>query len=168
MGIIRRAEDLRRDVILREPGVSSMRALIQRVSSAAVEVDGKEIARIGRGVVVLLGVGQGDGQAQVQDLVEKIANLRIFEDPQGKMNLSILDIDGAALVVSQFTLYADTAKGRRPSFVGAAAPTLAESLVSRFAELLAAQGVSTQTGNFGAHMLVEINNDGPVTIWLEK
>ncbi|MCL5428397.1 MAG: D-aminoacyl-tRNA deacylase [Chloroflexi bacterium] len=145
-----------------------MRALIQRVSSAAVKVDGKEVARIGRGLVVLLGVGPGDGEPQVQYLVEKIANLRIFEDPQGKMNLSLLDVRGAALVVSQFTLYADTAKGRRPSFIDAAAPELAEPLVLRFAELLAALGISTQTGSFGAHMLVEIHNDGPVTIWLEK
>ena len=145
-----------------------MRALVQRVRSAAVKVDGKEVAAIGRGVVVLLGVGHGDGESQVQYLVEKIANLRIFEDPQGKMNLSLLDIGAAALVVSQFTLYADTAKGRRPSFVEAAPPDLAEPLVVRFAELLAAQGVATQTGRFGAHMLVEINNDGPVTIRLEK
>jgi D-tyrosyl-tRNA(Tyr) deacylase len=145
-----------------------MRALIQRVSSAAVKVEGKEVAAIGRGLVILLGIGTSDGETHLQYLVEKIANLRIFEDAQGKMNLSLLDVGGSALVVSQFTLYADTAKGRRPSFVEAAAPSLAEPLVSRFAELLAAQGVSTQTGNFGAHMLVEINNDGPVTLWLEK
>lgn len=145
-----------------------MRALVQRVSSAAVKAEGKEVAAIGRGVVVLLGVGQGDGESQVQYLVAKIAHLRIFEDAQKKMNLSLLDVSGAAIVVSQFTLYADTAKGRRPSFVEAAAPDHAEPLVLRFAELLAAQGVSTQTGRFGAHMLVEINNDGPVTIWLEK
>lgn len=145
-----------------------MRALVQRVSSAAVSVGGDQVARIGRGVLVLLGAGPGDGEAQAQFLVEKVANLRIFEDVDGKMNLSLLDVGGAAIVVSQFTLYADTAKGRRPSFVGAAAPELAEPLVTRFAELLAAQGVPTQTGRFGAHMQVEINNDGPVTIWLEK
>lgn len=145
-----------------------MRALIQRVSSAAVKVEGKEVAAIGRGLVILLGIGTSDGETHLQYLVEKIANLRIFEDAQGKMNLSLLDVGGSALVVSQFTLYADTAKGRRPSFVEAAAPSFAEPLVSRFAELLAAQGVATQSGNFGAHMLVEINNDGPVTIWLEK
>lgn len=145
-----------------------MRALLQRVSSAAVKVDGKEVAAIGRGLVLLVAVGQGDGESQVQYLVEKIANLRIFEDAEGKMNLSLLDVGGAALVVSQFTLFADTARGRRPSFVEAAPPELAEPLVTRFAELLAAQGVATQTGRFGAHMLVEINNDGPVTIWLEK
>jgi D-tyrosyl-tRNA(Tyr) deacylase len=145
-----------------------MRALIQRVSSAAVKVAAKEIARIGHGVVILLGVGQGDGATQAQYLAEKIANLRIFEDAEGKMNLSLIDVGGEALVVSQFTLYADSAKGRRPSFVEAAAPDIAEPLVVRFAELLAAQGVSTPTGVFGAHMHVEIHNDGPVTIWLEK
>jgi D-tyrosyl-tRNA(Tyr) deacylase len=157
-----------RDVILRELGDNTMRALLQRVSSATVKVDGKEVAAINRGVVVLLGVGHGDNEAQAQYLSEKIAQLRIFEDAEGKMNLALLDVGGAALVVSQFTLYADTAKGRRPAFVAAAAPDVAEPLVTRFAELLAAQGVATQTGQFGAHMLVEINNDGPVTIWLEK
>lgn len=152
------------DVILR----AEMRVLLQRVSSAAVRVNDKEVARIGRGAVILLGIGQGDGELQAQYLVEKMANLRIFEDAEGKMNLSLLDIGGTALVVSQFTLYADASKGRRPSFVGAAPPELAEPLVARFAELLAAQGISTQTGQFAAHMLVEINNDGPVTIWLER
>lgn len=145
-----------------------MRALVQRVSSAAVKIDGKEVAAIGRGEVILLGIGQGDGESQAQYLVEKIANLRVFEDAQGKMNLSLLDVGGSALVVSQFTLYADTAKGRRPSFVEAAAPEIAEPLVMRFAELLAAYGITTQTGHFGAHMFVEINNDGPVTIFFEK
>jgi len=145
-----------------------MRALIQRVSSASVKVADKEVARISKGVVVLLGVGQGDGEAQAQYLAEKTANLRIFEDADGKMNLSLIDVTGEAVVVSQFTLYADSAKGRRPSFVDAAAPDIAEPLVVRFAGLLAAQGISTQTGVFGAHMLVGINNDGPVTIWLEK
>jgi D-tyrosyl-tRNA(Tyr) deacylase len=145
-----------------------MRALIQRVSSAAVKVAGKEVARIGKGVVVLLGVGQKDSEAQAQYLAEKIANLRIFDDADGKMNLSLIDVGGEALVVSQFTLYADSGKGRRPSFVEAAAPDIAEPLVVRFAELLAVQGISTQTGVFGAHMHVEIHNDGPVTIWLEK
>jgi len=145
-----------------------MRALIQRVSSASVKVESKEVARISRGVVVLLGVGQGDGELQAQVLSEKTANLRVFEDSVGKMNLSLIDVGGEALVVSQFTLYADSAKGRRPSFVEAASPEIAEPLVVRFAELLAAQGISTQTGVFGAHMLVEINNDGPVTIWIEK
>jgi D-tyrosyl-tRNA(Tyr) deacylase len=145
-----------------------MRALVQRVSSGAVSVDGVELARIGRGAIILLGVGHGDGDGQASYLAEKIANLRIFEDESGKMNLSLLDVGGHAIVVSQFTLYADTEKGRRPAFVNAALPEVAEPLVARFAELLAAKGVPTQTGRFGAHMLVEINNDGPVTIWLEK
>ena len=145
-----------------------MRALIQRVSSAAVRVADKEVAAIRRGLVILLGIGHRDTEEQAQYLTEKIANLRVFEDEAGKMNLSLLDIDGEALVVSQFTLYADTAKGRRPAFVDAAAPEIAAPMVMRFAELLAAKGVTTKTGEFGAHMLVEINNDGPVTIWLEK
>ncbi len=145
-----------------------MRALVQRVNSGAVSVEGEELARIGRGVVILLGVGHGDGEEQASYLAEKIANLRIFEDEAGKMNLSLLDVGGQAIVVSQFTLYADTEKGRRPAFVNAALPEVAEPLVSRFAALLATKGVPTQTGRFGAHMLVEINNDGPVTIWLEK
>lgn len=116
----------------------------------------------------MLGVGQGDGEAEAEYLADKVANLRIFEDAEGKMNLSLLDAGGAALVVSQFTLYADTAKGRRPSFVDAAPPEQAEPLVEHFAELLAARGVQVASGRFGAEMLVEINNDGPVTIWIEK
>lgn len=145
-----------------------MRALIQRVSSAAVRVADQKVASIGKGLVILLGVGHGDAESQAQYLVEKIANLRIFEDAEGKMNLSLIDIGGEALVVSQFTLYADVARGRRPAFVEAAAPEFAEPLVLRFAELLAARGISTKAGVFGAHMLVEINNNGPVTVWLEK
>ncbi len=141
---------------------------MQRVSSGSVSVDGEEIARIGRGVIVLLGIGHGDSESQVEYLTEKTANLRIFEDEAGKMNLSLLDMAGEAIVVSQFTLYADIDKGRRPAFTKAALPEVAEPLVTRFAELLAAKGVPTQTGRFDAHMQVEINNDGPVTIWLEK
>ena len=145
-----------------------MRALLQRVSKANVTVQGQTISAIGKGLLILLGVGHGDGEEQAKFLAEKIANLRVFEDEQGKTNLSILDVKGEAIVVSQFTLYADTRKGRRPSFIDAALPDVAEPLVTRFAELLRGHGVPTQTGKFGAHMEVEIHNDGPVTIWLEK
>jgi len=145
-----------------------MRALLQRVSKANVTVDEQTISAIGKGLLILLGVGHGDGEEQAKFLAEKIANLRVFEDEQGKTNLSILDVKGEAIVVSQFTLYADTRKGRRPSFIDAALPDAAEALVNRFVELLRGQGVPTQTGRFGSHMAVEIHNDGPVTIWLEK
>jgi D-aminoacyl-tRNA deacylase len=145
-----------------------MRALIQRVSKASVTVDGQTISSIGKGLLILLGVGHGDGEEQARFLAEKVANLRIFEDEQGKTNLSVLEVKGEAIVVSQFTLYADTRKGRRPSFTDAALPEVAEPLVSRFVELLCGHGVPSQAGRFGAHMLVEIHNDGPVTIWLEK
>ena len=145
-----------------------MRALIQRVSHASVSVDGTTISFIGKGLLILLGVGHGDGEAQAVFLAEKTANLRIFEDEQGKTNLSVLDVKGEAIVVSQFTLYANTQKGRRPSFIEAALPEVAEPLVNRFVELLRGHGVPTHTGEFGAHMQVEIHNDGPVTIWLEK
>ncbi len=145
-----------------------MRALLQRVRRGSVNVNGQTVAEIGPGLVILLGVGHGDGEEQARYLAEKIAHLRIFDDEQGKLNRSILEIGGEALVVSQFTLYADTRKGRRPSFVDAALPEVASPLVLRFAELLTELGVPTQTGVFGAHMLVEIHNDGPVTIWLER
>jgi D-tyrosyl-tRNA(Tyr) deacylase len=145
-----------------------MRVLLQRVSKASVTVEGQTISAMGKGLLILLGIGHGDGEEQAKFLAEKIANLRIFGDEQGKTNLSILEVQGAAIVVSQFTLYADTRKGRRPSFIDAALPEVAEPLVSRFAELLRAHGVPTQTGKFGAHMEVEIHNDGPVTIWLER
>lgn len=145
-----------------------MRALLQRVSKASVTVDEQTISAIGNGLLILLGVGHGDGEEQAKFLAEKIANLRVFEDEQGKTNLSILDVKGGAIVVSQFTLYADTRKGRRPSFIDAALPDVAEPLVNRFVELLRGHGVPTQTGKFGAHMEVEIHNNGPVTIWLEK
>ena len=145
-----------------------MRALLQRVSRASVTVEGRVISQIGKGLLILLGIGQADSELQAEFLAEKIANLRIFEDQQGKTNLSVLDVKGAAIVVSQFTLYADARKGRRPSFTDAALPELAAPLVERFVELLRGHGVPTQTGEFGAHMQVEIHNDGPVTVWLER
>ncbi len=145
-----------------------MRLVVQRVRRGRVSVDGRRVAEIGRGVVILVGVGRADTESEARWLAEKCAGLRIFEDEQGKTNLSLLDVGGQALVVSQFTLYADTRKGRRPSFIEAALPERAEPLVSLFAETLAAHGVPTQTGEFGAHMLVEIDNDGPLTILLER
>ena len=145
-----------------------MRILIQRVSHASVTVNHQTFSSIGKGLVILLGIGHGDGEGQAQFLAEKVANLRIFEEEQGKTNLSVLDVKGEAIVVSQFTLYADTRKGRRPSFIDAAIPEVASPLVDRFVELLRRHGVPTQTGQFGANMQVEIHNDGPVTIWLEK
>ncbi len=145
-----------------------MRVVLQRVLQGRVSVGGQKVAEIGQGVVVLLGIGPQDGQEQLSYLVEKIVNLRIFEDDQGKINRSLLDVKGEAIVVSQFTLYADTRKGRRPSFTDAALPDTARPLVERFAKAMRSHGVATQTGEFGAHMLVEIANDGPVTIWLER
>ena len=150
-----------------------MRLIIQRVRRGRVSVDEKPVAEIGPGVVILLGVGQADADSagaeeRLRYLAEKVANLRIFEDEQARMNRSLLETGGAAIVVSQFTLFADTRKGRRPSFTDAASPDLARPLVDRFVQLLADQGVPTQTGEFGAHMLVEIDNDGPVTIWIER
>ncbi len=144
-----------------------MRVVVQRVKRGSVTVDGKQIAAIDRGYVILLGIGPQDTAETADALAKKIANLRIFEDNQGKMNLSILDIGGQALVVSQFTLYADSSRGNRPSFVYAAPPEMASPLVNRFAADLAGYGVPVQQGDFGAHMEVEIINDGPVTIWLD-
>lgn len=144
-----------------------MRAVLQRVSHGRVTVEGRVIAEIGPGLIILLGVGQDDDPSQAQALVDKIINLRIFEDDQGKMNLSLLSTGGSAIVVSQFTLFADTRKGRRPSFIDAAHPDIARPLVDLFTEMLREQGIPAQTGEFGAHMLLEIANDGPVTIWLD-
>jgi D-tyrosyl-tRNA(Tyr) deacylase len=144
-----------------------MRAVLQRVRRGKVSVDGRSVAEIGPGLVILLGIGQQDSEAVARALAEKVSFLRIFEDEQGKMNRSVRDVHGSAIVVSQFTLYADTRRGRRPSFIDAALPEMARPLVERFAELLNEQGVPTQTGEFGANMLVEIVNDGPVTILLE-
>ena len=145
-----------------------MRVVLQRVKHGSVKIGEDTIAELGPGLVILLGIGPTDGEDEARYLSEKIANLRIFEDEEGKINRSILDMGGEAIVVSQFTLYADTRKGRRPSFTQAAPPEIASPLVNRFAELLAERGVPTQTGEFGAQMLVEITNDGPVTIWMER
>jgi D-tyrosyl-tRNA(Tyr) deacylase len=145
-----------------------MRVLLQRVHHARVQVADRTIASIERGFLILLGIGHADTEDQARHLTEKVANLRVFEDGQGKMNLSLAEVGGEAIVVSQFTLYADTAKGRRPSFIDAALPGSAAPLVDRFAALLRERGIPTQTGAFGEHMLVEILNDGPVTIWLER
>ena len=144
-----------------------MKAVVQRVSQGRVTVDGQVVAEIGKGLVLLLGVAPEDTLATVEQMTEKIAHLRIFEDDEGKMNLSALDVDGEAIVVSQFTLYADTRRGRRPSFIDAAKPEIAEPLVEACAEQLSARGIPTQTGVFGAHMDVALVNVGPVTILLE-
>jgi len=144
-----------------------VRAVVQRVSSARVEVDGEVAGSIGRGLLVLLGVGQGDTEKQAQWLAEKIGGLRIFEDDAGKMNLSVQDIGGSVLVVSQFTLFGDCRKGRRPSFTEAAPPDLAERLYQEFVDYLRAQNIPVATGVFQAKMDVHLVNDGPVTIWLD-
>ena len=144
-----------------------MRLLLQRVSHGRVSVAGKPCAEIGNGLVIFVGIGPEDGDAQAAALARKVANLRIFEDDQGKMNLTITDVGGEAIVVSQFTLYADTRKGNRPSFTAAAPPDIASKLVDSFAERLNQHGIPVQKGIFGAHMVVSIENDGPVTIWLE-
>lgn len=145
-----------------------MKAVLQRVTRAEVRVDGASVGAIERGLLVLVGVAQEDSEGDAEALADKVAGLRIFEDDAGKMNLSAVDIGGAALVVSQFTLYADTRRGRRPGFTGAAAPELAERLYLRFAEALRALGVEVATGRFGEIMEVELVNDGPFTIWLDS
>ena len=145
-----------------------MKAVLQRVRRGRVSVDGDTIAVIERGLVILIGVGHADTTSEAEWLAAKCAVLRVFEDEQGKTNLSVQDVGGEALVVSQFTLYADTRKGRRPSFINAAPPEIAQPLVDHFVDHLGGLGVSVQKGVFGAHMLVEIENDGPVTILLER
>ena len=144
-----------------------MRALLQRVSQACVEVDGQVVGAIGPGWLVLLGVGRADSQAVADQLADKVALLRCFEDDQGKTNLSILDVGGQVLLVSQFTLYADLSRGRRPGFTNAAPPEQANALVDYFGEALRRRGVPVEQGRFGAHMHVSLVNDGPFTIWLE-
>jgi D-tyrosyl-tRNA(Tyr) deacylase len=145
-----------------------MRVVIQRVNKASVSVDGEVVGAIGTGVVVLVGVTHQDSPAEAEWLASKTARLRIFEDADGRMNTSLLDVEGEALVISQFTLYADARKGRRPSYTDAAPPEVAEPLVERFARALSATGIPVKTGLFGAYMQVEIHNDGPVTITLER
>ena len=145
-----------------------LRALLQRVREAAVTVDGRTVGAIGPGLLVLLGVGKGDSEDEANALADRIAGLRIFEDPAGKMNLSLLDTHRAALVVSQFTLYADARKGRRPSFIDAAPPDEARRLYARACEALRGLGVRVEEGVFAAEMQVSLVNDGPVTIWLEQ
>ena len=143
-----------------------MRALLQRVTFARVTVQEETVGEIGPGLLVLLGVAHGDREQDAATLAAKIAKLRIFNDDAGKLNLSVREAGNAALVVSQFTLYADTSRGNRPSFTGAAPPARAEALYRYFAEQLRVQGLSVQTGRFGADMQVSLLNDGPVTVWL--
>jgi D-tyrosyl-tRNA(Tyr) deacylase len=145
-----------------------MRLVVQRVRRGWVSVEEKTVAQIGLGLVILVGVGQTDTDAEAEWLADKCAHMRIFEDEEGKSNFSILDVGGSALVISQFTLYADTKKGRRPSFIKAADPEIAEPLVKAFARGLEKTGIPTGMGVFGAHMLVGIENDGPVTIAMER
>lgn len=144
-----------------------MRALLQRTTSARVRVATEVVGEISAGLVVLLGVGPDDDDATTDALARRVTELRIFDDTAGRTNLSLVDVGGAVLVVSQFTLYADTRRGRRPGFTGAAAPELAERLYLRFAEALHGLGVTVATGRFGAVMAVELVNDGPFTIWLD-
>jgi len=144
-----------------------VRALLQRTTAARVRVDDEVVGEIGAGLVILLGVGPEDGEGTADELARKATELRIFRDDDGRTNRSLLDIGGDALLVSQFTLYAETRRGRRPGFTGAATPELAERLYARFAESLRRLGVTVATGRFGAEMAVELVNDGPFTIWLD-
>ncbi len=145
-----------------------MRVVLQRVSSASVSIEGRVAGSIGRGFLVLVGFTAGDGGDDVEWMADKIAGIRLFSDDEGKMNLSLTDVDGAVLVVSQFTLYADARKGRRPSFVDAAPPEQAVPLYESFVGALGARGLPVETGEFGALMAVELVNDGPVTLILER
>ena len=144
-----------------------MRALLQRTTGATVTVDGARVAAIGQGLVVLLGVGHDDDANAADALAERVAQLRIFRDEEGRTNRSLIDVRGQALVVSQFTLFADTSRGRRPGFTGAAGPEHAERLYQRFAASLREHDIRVETGRFGAEMAVELVNDGPFTIWLD-
>ena len=144
-----------------------MRALLQRTTGSRVRVEGEVVGEIGAGLVVLVGVGPEDDEMTADALARRIAELRIFDDEAGRTNLSLLDVGGSALVISQFTLYADTRRGRRPGFTGAAAPDVANRLYVRVADALRALGVEVATGRFGAEMAVELVNHGPFTIWLD-
>ena len=148
--------------------LNDMRAVVQRVKHASVVVDGETIGQIGVGFLVLLGAGRDDTEEDVRYIARKVAEMRVFSDAEGKFNLSLADVGGAVLLVSQFTLYADTRKGRRPSFIDAAPHALAEALVERCAQLLREAGVRVEMGHFGAHMDVSLRNDGPVTIILDS
>ena len=145
-----------------------MRAVVQKVSSSKVTVDGEIIGQINKGLMVLLGVTHDDTSKDVDYMVDKVTNLRIFEDEEGKMNLSLKDVEGEILAVSQFTLYGDARRGRRPSFSDAARPEVANPLYEEFIEKVKNQGINVGTGKFGAHMMVDLTNDGPVTILLES
>jgi D-tyrosyl-tRNA(Tyr) deacylase len=145
-----------------------MRLLLQRVSRAEVRVGGQVVGRVGRGFCLLVGFTHTDGAEQLEWMAEKVIGLRLFSDEAEKMNLSLEDVGGALLVVSQFTLYGDARKGRRPSFIDAARPEAAEGLFEQFVERLRARGVHVETGEFGAMMEVDLVNDGPVTLWLER
>lgn len=145
-----------------------MRAVVQRVSEAEVTVEGDSVARIGHGLLVLLGVGEGDGPEDAEYMAAKVAGLRIFDDAQGRLNLSVCDVGGAVLLISQFTLYGDCRKGRRPSFTNAAAPEDADRLYLLVAERLAARNIDVKTGRFQAEMYVSLVNHGPVTIMLDS
>ena len=145
-----------------------MRALLQRVSSAMVKIDGQVSGQISHGLLIFLGVTHSDTEQDCEFLADKCAGLRIFKDEQDKMNLSLLDVGGAALIVSQFTLYADSRKGRRPGYTDAALPEQAEALYEKFIEAVRNKGVKVETGRFGADMQVEIHNDGPVTLMVES
>jgi D-tyrosyl-tRNA(Tyr) deacylase len=144
-----------------------MRACIQRVNEAQVSVDDRVVGQIRRGLVVLLGVGHEDGDAEVEWLADKVIGLRVFEDDAGKMNRSLADVGGAMLVVSQFTLYGDCRRGRRPSFIAAARPELGERLYDAFVARVRTSGIEVATGKFREHMLVSLTNDGPVTLWVD-
>ena len=145
-----------------------MRAVLQRVNYAAVHIDGETVSRIGKGILILLGVGDEDTQADAAQLASRVANLRIFEDDAGKMNLSCLDVKGEILVVSQFTLFADTSRGRRPSFIKAGDPKIAKPLWEYFIGSLQGLGVPTKAGVFGSYSQIELENNGPVTILMEQ